>query len=168
MPGKIGTALWFDGFDDYVDCGTDSLLNPTEMTLTLWVCPETKYVMTRSLVAKVGSGEYEADYSVQLGLMGEVKGWFGNGNASVVVAGARNVVNGEWTHLALTRDGSELALYLDGGNRTSVGYSIQPGDGGYPLQIGGPSPYKGKIDDVRLYDRALAPEEIEQIAGGQL
>jgi len=168
VPGKIGTALWFDGFDDYVDCGTDSLLNPAEMTLTLWVCPETKYAMTRSLVAKVGSGEYEADYSVQLGMMGEVKGWFGNGNASVVVAGARNVVSGEWTHLALTRDGSELALYLDGGNRTSVGYSLEPGDGGYLLQIGGPSSYKGKIDDARLYDRALAPEEIEQIAGGQL
>jgi hypothetical protein len=168
VPGKIGTALWFDGFDDYVECGTDSLLNPAEMTLTLWVCPETKYAMTRSLVAKVGSGDYEADYSVQLGMMGEVKGWCGNGNASVVVAGARNVVSGEWTHLALTRDGSEMALYLDGGNRTSVGYSLEPGDGGYLLQIGGPRPYKGKIDDVRLYDRALAPEEIEQIAGGQL
>ena len=168
VPGKIGTALWFDGFDDAVDCGTDSLLNPAEMTLTLWVCPETKYVMTRSLVAKVGSGEYEADYCIQLGMMGEVKARFGDGSTSVVVAGAKNVVNGEWTHLTLTRDAWELALYMAGGNRTSVSYSLQPGDGGYPLQIGGPAPYKGKIDDVRLYDRALDPEEIEQIAGGQL
>lgn len=138
------------------------------MTLTLWVCPETMYVMTRSLVAKVGSGVYDGDYSVELGLMGEVNGWFGNGNASVVVPGARNVTSGEWTHLVLTRDGREMALYMDGGNRTSVGCGIELGDGGYPLRMSGPWPYQGKIDDVRLYDRVLSPEEIEQIAGGRM
>jgi hypothetical protein len=168
VPGKTGTALRFDGIDDYVDCGTDSLLNPAEMTVTLWVCPETRYAMTRSLVAKVGSGFNDGDYSVQLGLMGEVNGWFGNGDTRVVVSGARNVADGEWTHLALTRDGSEMALYMDGGNRTSVSYSVAPGNGGYPLRIGGPSPYQGTIDDVRLYDRALSPVEIEQIASDQL
>jgi hypothetical protein len=168
VPGKIGTALWFDGIDDYVDCGTDSLLNPAEMTVTLWVCPETEYKMTRSLVTKVGGGVYDGDYSVELGLMGEVRGWFGNGNARVVVSGAKNVADGEWTHLALTRDGREMALYMDGGDRTGVAYSIKPGDGGYRLRMGGPWSYKGKIDDVRLYDRALSPVEIEQLASDQL
>jgi hypothetical protein len=167
-PGKTGTALWFDGVDDYVDCGTDSLLNPAEMTLTLWVCPQTTYVMTQSLVARVGSGTYEGDYSIELGLMGEVTGWFGNGSARVAVAGARNLTGGEWTHLALTRDGWELALYMDGASRTRVDYTIEPGNGGYPLRMGGPAPYQGKLDDVRLYDRALSPEEIAQIAADQL
>jgi hypothetical protein len=167
VPGKIGTALWFDGIDDCVDCGTDSSLNPPAMTLTLWVCPETMEVMTRSLVAKKGNGFYDVDYSVELGLMGVVRGWFGVGCVGVMVSGAKNVTSGEWTHLALTRDGREMALYMDGGNRTSVGHSIEPGDEGYPLRMGGPSAYLGKIDDVRLYDRTLSPEEIGQIAAGQ-
>ncbi len=168
VPGKMGMALWFDGIDDHVDCGTDSLLNPAKMTLTLWVRPEAMNVKQQSLVAKVGSGDYDVDYSVQLRGRGDVKGSFGNGNASVIVSGARNVTSNEWTHLALTRDGNEMALYMDGGNRTSVAYDIEPGDGGYPLLMGGPAPYKGKLDDVRLYDRVLSPEEIQQIAAGQL
>jgi len=167
-PGKIGTGLSFDGIDDYVDCGTDSLLNPAEMTLTLWICPEPKSMTWRSIVAKAGSGEYEVDYSVQMGGRGQVKGSFGDGKASVFVVGAKTVVTGEWVHLALTRDASELALYMGGGNRRSAGCSIEPRDGGYPLRMGGPTPYQGKIDDVRLYDRALSPAEIEQIAAGRL
>ncbi len=170
MPGKTGTALSFDGIDDYVDCGTDSLLNPGEITLTLWVCPESTSIMTwRSLVAKAGSGSHDVDYSVQLGARGQVKGSFGNGNASVFVLGARTVVGGEWIHLTLTRGAGEMALYMDGGNRRSVRYSsIELEDREYPLRIGGPTSYKSKIDDVRLYDRVLSPEEIEQIAAGRL
>jgi hypothetical protein len=167
-PGKTGTALWFDGIDDYVDCGTDSLLNPAEMTLTLWICPEPASMTWRSLVAKVGSGNSEVDYSVQMDGRGQVKGLFGDGSVSVFVVGAKTVVGGEWVHLALTRDASELALYMGGGDRRSVAHSIEPRDGGYPLRMGGPAPYRGKIDDVRLYDRALSPAEIEQIAAGRL
>jgi hypothetical protein len=167
VPGKVGTALWFDGLDDYVECGSDSSLNPPELTLSLWVIPEAQRSLRRSVVGRMGNTDYDVDYSVELGSRGEVTGSFGNGSASVIVSGARKLTGYEWTHLALTRDGRELALYIDGGDRTSVEYSIEPGNGGYPLYIGGPMLYKGKIDDVRLYDRALAPAEIAQIAGGQ-
>ncbi len=74
----------------------------------------------------------------------------------------------EWTHVAFTRDGSEAALFLNGANKTSVGYSLTPGNGGYVLKVGGPSSFQGKIDDVRIYDQALDAEKIGQIATGEL
>ncbi len=167
-PGTIGTALWFDGIDDFVDGGKADALNPPEMTLTLWVCPETVDVPTQVVIAKAGSETYEADYALELSSAGFVHGWFGDGTTGMVVFGAGNAAANEWTHLALTRDSRDIAIYMDGGNRMSMPYEIELGDGGYPLRMGGPSPYRGKIDDVRLYDRVLSPQEIEQIAAGQM
>jgi len=38
VTGKIGGGLDFDGFNDYVNCGTDSSLDITdEMTLATWI-----------------------------------------------------------------------------------------------------------------------------------
>ncbi|RPJ35885.1 MAG: LamG domain-containing protein, partial [Planctomycetaceae bacterium] len=167
-PGKTGTALWFDGINDYVDCGTDRLLNPAAMTLTFWVCPEHASMAWRFIVAKAGSGSSEVDYGIQMGGRAQVKGSFGDGSASVIVAGGKTVVTAEWVHLALTRDTTELTLYMDGANPTGAAHNIEPVDRGYPLRIGGPISHQGTIDDVRLYDRVLSPREIEQIAAGQL
>jgi len=167
VPGKIGNALWFDGIDDSVECGHDSSLNPAEMTLSLWVCPERKSAM-RSLVSKASSGIFEMDYNLQLGIMGGLMAAFSDGSEMVVVLGAKVLATDAWSHVAFTRDGSEAALYINGSDRTGAGYSLRPGDGGYLLRIGGPSPYQGKIDEVKIYDRALGPDQIEQIAAGQL
>lgn len=69
-----------------------------------------------------------------------------------------------WTHLALTYDGVRLRLYVDGtrvSSRALTGTILRTSD---PLWIGGNRPYgeyfKGVIDEVRVYDRALSPAEV--------
>ena len=37
-PGQVGQAMSFDGFDDYVDCGTNSSFNLTDgVTVACWI-----------------------------------------------------------------------------------------------------------------------------------
>jgi hypothetical protein len=69
-----------------------------------------------------------------------------------------------WSHLALTYDGARLRLFLDGtqvSSRTATGTIRMTTD---PLWIGGNHPYgeyfRGVIDEVRVYDRALSPAEV--------
>jgi hypothetical protein len=79
-----------------------------------------------------------------------------------------------WTHIAVTYDGSGqasgLKLFLNGQPRDVVAIrnhlsgSIQHTA---PLQIGNKElglPFRGRMDDLRLYSRQLAPAEIEQLA----
>ena len=70
-----------------------------------------------------------------------------------------------WTHLATTYDGSVLPLYVNGTEVSSraVGGSMPVSDG--PLTIGGNRVwgewFKGQIDEVRVYGRALSANEIQ-------
>jgi hypothetical protein len=71
-----------------------------------------------------------------------------------------------WTHVAATYDGARIRFYVNG-----VLASSTPASGTYqvnaaPLWLGGNAVYgehfKGKLDEVRMYNRALAPAEILQ------
>jgi hypothetical protein len=70
-----------------------------------------------------------------------------------------------WTHLAATYDGAVLRLYVNGtlaGSLSRAG-SIDASAG--PLRIGGNSLwgewFNGRIDEVRVYNRALSQGEIQ-------
>ncbi|HKY67249.1 MAG TPA: LamG domain-containing protein, partial [Acidimicrobiales bacterium] len=69
-----------------------------------------------------------------------------------------------WSYVALTDDGATLRLYVDGAEVASQARSGARDPTGEPLWIGGNEPYDecfdGLIDDVRVYARALAGDEI--------
>jgi len=81
--------------------------------------------------------------------------------------------DGDWHYIATTYDGSStnagLKLYIDGVNIDNGGLDTLTGTilNNEPLRIGnrggtGPSPFNGSIDDVKIYNRALSANEIEQ------
>ena len=70
-----------------------------------------------------------------------------------------------WTHLAVSYDGATIRLYVNGvqvGSRALTG-PIAPSTGA--LRIGGNAVwgeyFKGLIDEVRVYNRALSAGEIQ-------
>ena len=71
-----------------------------------------------------------------------------------------------WTYLALTYDGEQERLYVNGAavSRHPAGGSLQTPDS--PLWIGGNHPwgshFNGLIDDVRVYGRALSATELRR------
>ena len=70
---------------------------------------------------------------------------------------------GEWCHLAMVHAGGQLYLYKNGvlagsvasGNTQSLANTLAIG----VVHVSYP-PFKGRIDDVRIYSRALAPTEV--------
>ena len=73
---------------------------------------------------------------------------------------------GDWNHLVVTMDGRQAREYING--RVSVESplaGVPPGRGD-TLTVGAwmnMFQYKGLLDEVRLYDRALAPAEVERL-----
>jgi hypothetical protein len=70
-----------------------------------------------------------------------------------------------WSYLAVTYDGTMLRLYVNGEETSSTPQIGRPQANANPLQIGG-SAYEGEyfagqIDEVRIYNRALSPSEIQ-------
>jgi hypothetical protein len=160
--GKYGKALQFNGTNAKVvipDSATLRLSNA--MTLEAWVNPTAVSAAWRDVIYKGNDNYYLMGTTDQGGMPG-VGGTFGGANANLF--GTAMLPLNTWTHLAATYDGSILRLYVNG---TQVATQAQSGlltQSANPLEIGGDSIFgqyfAGLIDEVRVYNIALAPSQI--------
>ncbi|NQU50909.1 MAG: PKD domain-containing protein [Bacteroidetes bacterium] len=79
--------------------------------------------------------------------------------------GATIVNDGEWHHIAYTYDGSTIKLYVDAVEDFTIsGKTLRTGEAGETdVNIGSQgtgAKFQGSLDDVRIYDVVLTPEEI--------
>ena len=70
-----------------------------------------------------------------------------------------------WTHLASSYDGATLRLYVNGTQVRSLAVTGPMTVSTGPLKLGGNAIwaewFAGLMDDVRIYNRALTPAEIQ-------
>jgi hypothetical protein len=96
-------------------------------------------------------------------------------SADVRALGTSAIPLNAWTHLASTYDGANLRVYVNGVLAGTTAVTGAIGGTANPLRIGGNLPwgeyFNGLIDEVRVYNRALAASEIQgdmnaAVAGG--
>jgi hypothetical protein len=161
--GKYGSALSFNGTSSKVVVpDADSLDLTTALTLEAWVRPIALSAW-RTIALKERSG-------------GIVYSLYANdpGNrpvGQVDIGGQHNALGSgalpldTWSHLAVTWDGTTLRLYVDGAQAGSTTVTGTLLDSTGPLDIGGNDVwgeyFSGLIDEVRVYNRALAASEIQ-------
>ncbi|MEI7947489.1 MAG: LamG-like jellyroll fold domain-containing protein [bacterium] len=80
-----------------------------------------------------------------------------------------NVPLGQWVHVAGTCDGSVVRVYMDGVLAGTLERTGAIKTNNYPLMLGSyeenhTAHFKGLLDEVRLYKRALNAEEISRLA----
>jgi hypothetical protein len=166
--GKYGAALTFDGLNDWVTVAdAPSLHLTTGITMSAWIFPTALNGGTsngwRTVASKesspANSYEFYANSSTPV-----PRGYISVGGEYRSVAGTIQLSLNVWSHLAFTYDGVNLRLYVDG---AQVGVTAATGTalvGTGPLRIGGNLTWSeffaGRIDELRIYDRALTPTEI--------
>lgn len=161
--GKFGNALSFNGVNAWVTVPHSSSLNlTTGMTLEAWVYPTT-LAGTGDIIVKEGPGsDYYNLYA--LGGAGQSQGTILVGASTHPIDGPLLAVN-TWVHLALTYDGAVERLFVNGVQVASKNITgvIQTSTG--VLRMGGNSMwgeyFQGRIDEVRIYNRALTQAEIQ-------
>ena len=165
--GRFGGALTFDGVDDWVTVAdANSLDLSTAMTLEAWVNPEALAGWQTAIFKEQAGWHVYALYADTDPLDGP-SGEITTATAYFDNRGPTKVPVNIWSHLAATYDGSVLRLYVDGvevKSRAVSGAIIVASSG--PLRFGGNSVwgewFKGRIDEVRIYDRALTASEIAE------
>jgi len=98
-----------------------------------------------------------------------------NGNADTghFGAGAGALFDGGWHHVAGTYDGLTKIVYLDGEEigRTEIVGTFEKGAGRVLMNctrdMETPNCGAEVLDDIRIYDRALSPEEVTELAGAR-
>lgn len=171
--GRVEGALQFDGPEAALDCGgMDELNFKDALTVSLWLkAPAGGKSPPSSLVAK-GNNTWRlqsaADHkSVSFALTGPLT--TGKTNVSPPMLKTRRPLDdGQWHHLAGVYDGQRVTLYLDGNLEDSVAASGLVAVNTEPVMVGQNSmgrtePFKGWVDDVRLYGRGLADKEIKAL-----
>jgi autotransporter-associated beta strand protein len=94
----------------------------------------------------------------------------GIGNTDKTISSAVKIADGQWHHVAGTRDNAgTVRLYVDGRLNVTDAAAAGPRAAPNELRIGAthnntPVFYVGSMDDLKLYDRVLNPSEIAALA----
>lgn len=158
----------FDGSDDQIAVPDHDTLDIVDaLTIEAWV-KLTDVTDDRQIVAKnnVGNGTLDP-YHFRVAATGKLAGRVGNGATTNDVNGNTAVNNGVWRHVVFTHNSTDLRLYVDGlSDATPVSRAITPITNTTTLRIGMWATvwnkFKGTIGEVRIYNRALTPLEIQQ------
>jgi Lysyl oxidase/Concanavalin A-like lectin/glucanases superfamily/Immunoglobulin domain/Immunoglobulin I-set domain len=179
-PGVDGPAFSFNGTTSYVSIPDSPALRPTNLTVEAWVL-FTSYNSTGNGLAgqqyivfkqNTRTGNFEGYY------LGKERGTGGDhfvfGVSSSAGAGAEAdsgpiIATNVWYHVAGVRGSNYVQLYVNGQMVSQAAVAFAQNYGTLPLFFGssGESYWDGKLagylDEVTLYNRALASNEIAAI-----
>jgi hypothetical protein len=166
VQGKFGSALSFDGVDDYVGVPhSSSLMVTTKFTLSAWVRTSLtgRY---QYVIAKRAGGGGTKGYGLLFDPNGQIYGVIDDGTGANITVVSGNWADGKFHHVAYVRDDGVQRIYVDGILRATTNYVIGDITNTEPLKIGirgdNINPFSGLIDDVRIYNYARSPEQILQ------
>lgn len=168
-PGRIGGAVQLDGADDYVDCGNPpQLAIRAQLTVACWVKIE---AFTRSWETILAKGDTSYRLSRSRGASRTAHfACDGTEPPPAQLNGGTVLADDRWHHVAGVFDGSNMILYVDGREEARKPASGPIAATEHPFLIGENAEATGRflrglVDDVRVYNRALKPEEIETLVG---
>ncbi|HRN69724.1 MAG TPA: LamG domain-containing protein, partial [Candidatus Woesebacteria bacterium] len=174
--GKRNASLNFDGNDDYVQVTDHVTLKSSAFSVTMWINAHSLNTRQGIVTKRRNSGDGFSDFEWRFGFREEAAAtnqnnqleftWYSS-NAADRIASKQLFTTDRWYHTVFTHTGTESFIYIDGKldntKNTSVAYDSNKS--GNSLWIGSSRlnlrPFNGQIDDVKIYNYALTPEQIK-------
>jgi hypothetical protein len=161
--GKNGRALSFDGVNDMVSVADTAALDVTRVTVMAWVNPTTLSGWRTAVMKERPSGLAFALYAHDD--IPRPAGYVNLAGNDRAAEGGVPIALNAWTHLAMTFDGTNVRLYVNGALVKTAAFTGNITTSANPLRIGGNAIwgeyFAGLIDDVRIYNRALTQAELQ-------
>ncbi|MCP4256279.1 MAG: LamG domain-containing protein [Planctomycetes bacterium] len=178
VPGVFGEALEFQDNPDYVTIdGYKGVLGTSAFSITAWVKTSNPANIEQLVHWGADAGGQRVEFRIN---SNRLRISHGNGN----VQGNTDLIDGQWHHVAAvvienaTASSGDVTFYVDGEDDTiestdADGWDIVANDT-LDVTIGyrptrSDRPFIGFIDDLRIYNKVLIQEEIQQImlSGGE-
>ena len=183
-----GYSTYFGGLNDYLSIGDDASLElgSSDFTFEMWI--KTAATAQYTTLMSKSTGSFAAGmWSIQVNQSGLSSGnvamYIGDHNVSspVVATSGTSVIDNEWHHIAVVRNGSAFTIYIDGTSAGTGTSSATVSDIAGAIWIGDDGFYSGRdylgyIRDARMvigtavYTSAFTPttEPLTAIANTQL
>ena len=168
--GVVGQALFFDG-DDYLtfDGAINDYFTTSDFTLSFYLKPAGHQALPQALFTK--DADCALDHMLALQYVSN-----GNELRTLLHESANKAYRrlefplptAGWLHYTLVREGGEARTYLNGQlqrqTRRCSGVDLS---NAVPLRFGQSrcrtAPFKGRLDELRLYDRALNDSAVKAL-----
>lgn len=166
-------ALWrlggreFDGVDDKIDCGQDASLELEQFTLEAWVKPGTDVSDFRAILTKE-TGYSDRNFWLAIyQTTGYLCFRLTVSGVSKACDSTKAINDENWHHVLATYDKNYMRLYLDASEIERQAETGTPDTSTSNLYIGyemptDPRVFLNLIGEVRIYRRALTPQEIQR------
>jgi hypothetical protein len=188
VDGKVGKAIKIDGSTGRVEIPNSDSLNIgiDSLTIECWLNTSSSDRKTYSRIVSKGNFSWTPGYIFQLYSQGQPAISISDQSKVAIYAAAKGaaVNDGQWHHIAgvVDRENNEARIYIDG----------QPQEIELPLGMAVASPrdigditcsnklafgsddqqvrelVEGLYDELRIWNRALTDEEIQQAARGEI
>lgn len=162
-------ALAFSGKGDFVVLEHPTLLSPEAFSISIWARYDESATMNwwnNAVISQDDNGRRpdHAGRVFQLSTMGYNVRIHLMKQAPDVTAN-HPVQRGVWYHLAASYDGTQFTLYMNGEVQSTQEHTFRP-HAEEPIFIGKKNSaeprfyFHGALDDLRIYNRAVSPEEV--------
>jgi thioredoxin len=173
-PMGYGQALYFDGGNPartWLDCGTwDPSAGTGQLTIALWVrwdgpIPD---VWQDIIVKRDHWNEQGTEEMWVMGIHANSHAIGFNRSRVFPPCGDRVLPLGQWSHVSVTFDGATMVFYIDAEETGRGRFSFGPKTDSALLiaagMLSGWGGFHGALDEIRLYNKALSPEDIESLS----
>ncbi len=165
--GTPGGALYFDGVDDHVAVDEHGALAFSEqVTVAAWLQPEAALDREQFVVSH---GSWQNRWKLSITPDQKLR-WTINTGAGIVDLDAPMTVQpGAFVFVVATYDGAVMRLFLDGVPVSSRAHTGRFSPAPFPLLLGQMLPgqaeynFKGVLDEVRIYNTALAAADVQAL-----
>ena len=172
--GKIGGAFEFDGVDDFFETPTtDTELQLTkDYSISVWIYADSDQVVWAAITCRCTPSGNDNHWTLQWdnrsGTTKRLTVYHPNNRSwrsDYTLADAMNT----WHHIVVTYrlSPARVELYVDGSfHSQSTSLTQGPGSGNGKFRIGSDRisyTWRGKIDDVRIYNRVLDDEDVQAL-----
>ena len=152
-------SMEFDGVDDYFDIPSFTT-SGNDLTISFWFKDGGGSGSQYIFAGDANNVIYHVSNTVFYAKI--------NGTSAYIqtdYGGVPAVLDGNWHHIAITKSGSTVTWYIDGGSYATSGSGTT---GGFTLsRIGAPTigtgPLNASLDEVAIFDYALNSDQIDEI-----
>jgi len=172
--GQIGQGIEFNGTTNYVVAPySSSIAGLSNVTYTAWIAPGLNEV--KGILGGLNGEEGSAFNYIRIDNNGtevnnpEIQATFNIGGVTNTRTAQIASRTYEWLHIAYSYDGSFEKIYMNGVLQTTVtnsGALASNTERGIIIGtnlVNGGVYFRGKIDDVRIYNRALSDDEVKRL-----
>lgn len=163
LPGAFGTAIEFDGVDDFINCGSDPSLNLTEeLTFEAYIKLTTKKADYKNTVFNAADDASFSGFRIRTG-DAKLNFLIGDGSVWHKISGQNEFTLNQWHHIVVTYKANEFVkTYVDGvvDRNQSINYSIASSSTARTISQSGSLCFSGMIDEVIVYNRAISADEV--------